>query len=144
MIRKLWIYNIFITTYSADRKFSSIYKFWYEHLNYKFIIRTCIQNRGKGLVLQNPRNSVVIFQYTVDTLLWVGGHMESNGETTVTKMITLHMQNILTYLSMFHNLTQWFVFYISIYIYYVYILVLPNALPWIKYKWRRLLNNCYT
>ena len=94
MIRKLWIYNIFITTYSADRKFSSIYKFWYEHLNYKFTIRTCIQNRGKGLVLQNPRNSVVIFQYTVDTLLWVGGHMKSNGETTVTKMITLHMQNI--------------------------------------------------
>ena len=80
--------------FSADRKFSSIYKFWYEHLNYKFTIRTCIQNRGKGLVLQNPRNSVVIFQYTVDTLLWVGGHMKSNGETTITRMITLHMQNI--------------------------------------------------
>ena len=59
-----------------------------------FTIGFCIQNRGKGLVLQNPRNSVPIFQYTIETLLWIGGQMKSNGETTVSEMITLHMQII--------------------------------------------------
>ena len=69
-------------------------RFWYEHTNYMFTIGFCIQNRGKGLVLQNPRNSVPIFQYTIETLLWIGGQIKSNGETTVSEMITLHMQII--------------------------------------------------